>query len=101
MSERRRLFRLPWRSRAEIARDVDAELAFHLEMRVHELTAAGVAPREARRRARDEFGDVAFTRAYCRDLDERTERATRAGDRLAEWWQDARYAWRSVRRSPA
>ena len=31
----------PWRSRAAIARDVDAELAFHLEMRVSELIAAG------------------------------------------------------------
>src|SRR6185436_245739 len=55
---------------------------------------------EAHRRAREEFGDIDFTRAYCRELDERTDRATRVGDRLAEWRQDAQYALRTLRRSP-
>jgi len=96
-----RSFRFPWRSRTQIAHDVDAELAFHLEQRVAELTASGLGLDEARRRARDEFGDLQYTRAYCRALDERTERASRVGDRLTEWRQDARYAWRSMRRSPA
>jgi hypothetical protein len=99
--QRRRSFRLPWRSRRQIARDVDAELAFHLDMRARELAAAGLPIDEARRRARDEFGDVAFTRAYCRDLDERSERVTRLTDHVGEWRQDVRYAWRGMRRSPA
>ena len=96
-----RLFRFPWRSRKEIARDVDAELAFHLEMRVGELVAAGIDLDEARRRAREEFGDLEYTRAYCRDLDERTERAVRTADRLSDWRQDLRHAWRTIRRNPA
>lgn len=90
----------PWRSRTEIARDVDAELAFHLAMRVSELVATGVGADEARRRAQDEFGDIEFTRAYCRRVDERTDQETRTADRLDEWWRDVRYAWRTLWRAP-
>ncbi|MEP6491813.1 MAG: ABC transporter permease [bacterium] len=91
---------LPWRSRASIARDVDTELAFHLEMRIAELTAQRFGPEAARQRAREDFGDLEFTRAYCRKVDEQTNRATRASDGFAEWRQDARYALRTLRRSP-
>ena len=98
MTKRFSLF--PWRSRTEIARDVDAELAFHLEMRVNELVAGGLAADEARRRAQEEFGDIEFTRKYCRRVDERTDRETRTADRLGEWRQDVRYAWRTLWRSP-
>jgi len=96
-----RLLQLPWRSRRQIVRDVDTELAFHLEMRVSELVETGMDPDEARRRAREEFGDLEFTRAYCREVDERTNRETRATDTFTEWRQDVRYAWRTMRRSPA
>ena len=100
-NEPRPLFRFPWRSRKQIVRDVDTEIAFHLEMRVDELVASGVDGDDARRRAREEFGDLERTRAYCRDVDERTDRDARASDRLSEWWQDAAYAWRTIRRSPS
>jgi predicted permease len=96
----RRTFRFPWRSRRQIARDLDAELAFHLEMRVRDLVAAGVPPREAERRAREEFGDLDFTRAYCLTMDERTDRAARLTDRFDGWRQDLHYAARTLRRSP-
>ena len=59
-SMRRPLFQFPWRSRRQIARDVDTELAFHLDMRVTELVAAGVSADEARRQAVTEFGDLEF-----------------------------------------
>ena len=95
-----RLFPFLSRSRRQIAREVDAELAFHLEMRVEELTRAGLAPDAARRAAREEFGDLEFTRAYCRGLDERTERAARTSGALTELGQDLRHAWRTIRRSP-
>ena len=96
----RRFSLFPWRSRTEIARDVDTELAFHLEMRVNELVAGGLAADEARRRAQDEFGDIEFTRKYCRSVDERTDRHTRSTDRLGAWLQDVRYAVRTLRKSP-
>jgi putative ABC transport system permease protein len=96
----RRFLQLPWRSRAAIARDIDAELSFHLEMRVSELTAQGLVVEEARRRAHEEFGDLEFTKAYCRNVDQDAARAIRATDRVVEWRQDARYALRTLRRSP-
>ena len=101
MTSRRPLFRFPWRSRRQIARDLDAELTFHVDMRIAELTAAGVDHAEARRRAVAEFGDFEQTRAYCRDLDADTERDVRISERLGEWQQDIRFAWRTIRRSPS
>ena len=101
MSGRSRgLFRLPWRSRREIGREIDQELAFHLEMRVSELTEQGIPPELARARAREEFGDLELTRQYCRTLDQRTERAERATARLYDWRLDLRSAIRALRRSP-
>ncbi|MEO7084145.1 MAG: ABC transporter permease [Gemmatimonadaceae bacterium] len=95
-----RFFQVPWRSRSSIARDVDTELSFHLEMRVNELKAQGMSPEDAARRAKEEFGDLEFTRAYCRDVDERAERDTKNADRFADWRQDVRYALRTLRRAP-
>jgi predicted permease len=95
-----RLFRLPRRSRATIAREIDAELEFHLAMRVTALTGSGLSADDARRQAIEEFGDIERTRAYCRTVDARTERAVRLVDRWVEWLQDLRYAFRTIRRSP-
>ena len=63
MTRPRPSFRFPWRSRADIAREVDAELAFHLDMRVRELVAGGMNADDARRAAAAEFGDLEGTRA--------------------------------------
>jgi predicted permease len=97
---RSRFFQVPWRSSSAIARDVDAELAFHLESRVNELKANGMSAEDATRRATEEFGDIEFTRAYCRDVDERAERDIQHADRFADWRQDVWYALRTLRRSP-
>jgi predicted permease len=96
----KRFFQFPWLTRDRIARDVDTELEFHLAARVSDLIAQGMDPAEAERRAREEFGDVEFTRKYCRELDQRAERQTRLADRLAAFRQDVHYAWRTLRRSP-
>ncbi len=95
-----RSFRFPWRSRADIARDVDTELGFHFDMRIRALVAQGMDPDAARRAATAEFGDIEGTRAYCRAADARGDRAVRVTDRLTEWRHDARYAWRTMRRTP-
>ena len=96
----KRVFQFPWSSARRIASDVDAELEFHMAARVAELTAQGMDPAEAARCAREEFGDVDFTRKYCREVDQRAERKTRMIDRLAAWRQDIHYAGRTLRRSP-
>ena len=96
----KRLFQFPWRSKNRIAGDVDAELEFHLATRVSDLIGQGLDPVAAERRAREEFGDVEFTRKYCRELDQRAQRETRVADRLAAFRQDVHYSWRTLRRSP-
>ncbi len=101
MTRPRRLFEFPWRSRATIDGDVEAELQFHLDARAADLVAAGVPADQALRQARAEFGDLDFTRRYCRDLDTRTERGNRMTDRLGAWRLDLRFAWRTFRRHPA
>ncbi len=58
----RRHFRFPWRSRADIRRDVDAEFQFHLDARTDELVAEGMTRAEARTQALAEFGKQGFLR---------------------------------------
>ncbi|MFN8580169.1 MAG: ABC transporter permease, partial [Gemmatimonadaceae bacterium] len=95
----RRLIRLPRTARA-IERDVDEELQFHLRAREEDLIASGVAPDEARRRARADFGDVDDARRYAASLDRRTELAQRRADYLGDLRQDSAYTLRSLRRAP-
>jgi putative ABC transport system permease protein len=72
----RRAFRLA-RRRPRIEEEVDAEVAFHLEMRAAELAARGLSPEAARAEARRRFGDVDPWRARMSAVDR--ERA--AGER--------------------
>src|SRR5262245_57837024 len=85
--------------RANVAADVDDEIAFHVDARAQELLDAGVDPAEARRRALAEFGDVERARATLRSMDERHLAGERRGAILTDVWQDVRIAARSLRRS--
>lgn len=80
--------------------EVDRELDYHLQRRADELIAAGMEASEARRRVRDEFGDVEGTRRYCARMTARSERRQRRQRWLADLGQDVRYALRTMRRSP-
>jgi predicted permease len=97
----RRRFRLPWRSARAIRHEIDDELEFHLEMRAAELIDAGMSPRAAMAAARQQFGDLEYTKVYCRELDTSHERWRRT----VEWWhdirQDIRYAVRTLARTPS
>src|SRR5687768_14786456 len=95
----RRLFRLPGRS-ADIAREVDSELRFHLDMRTQELVDAGAGPRAARLAALQSFGDLPGIAAECRSIATQgaRERARRA--LMTGLLHDLRFALRSLRRSP-
>lgn len=99
-SPRRRFFQLPWRTAARIRADIDAELAFELDMRAAELVARGIPEEAARRRALAEFGDIEVTRSYCVDSDIAAQRSELRAEWLAELGQDARLAWRGMRRAP-
>ena len=51
--------------RASVADEVDAELAFHVEMRTREYIARGFDPELARAKAVGRFGEIG--RASCRE----------------------------------
>ena len=90
----RRLFRFPWRTRTQIARDVDDELRFHLDMQIEELVDRGMTRRAARRQALRQFGDLDDTKRYCRTVDGAVEKKERRAMYLDELREDLRYAVR-------
>ena len=96
----RRAFRVPRGAARQAREDVDAEIAFHLDMRTEELIAAGVEPADARWRAEREFGDAAAARADLVPPARRRERRDRMVSGLEEVRGDVRYALRGLRSSP-
>jgi len=84
-----------------VDREVDAEVAYHLDMRIAEYVAAGMEPAAARAAALRRFGDVARITADCRTLGRERDRRMRITDWLAELRQDGRYAVRHLRANPA
>ena len=82
-----------WFRRDRIDRDIDEELAFHVEAHVRDLVSDGVPPEEARRRALAAFGGMAPTRELTRDA--------RGGRWLEDLSSDLRYTGRSIRHQPA
>ncbi len=97
---RRRAFRLPWRTKSQVADEVDAELEFHLAQRADELIVAGLSHDHARREAARRFGDLEYTRNYCRGEDVRREWETHHMTLVHELRQDIAYALRSLRSAP-
>lgn len=77
--------------RRRVAREVDDELRFHLEMEIQSHIKAGMTPAEARRVALHNLGGLEQTKEAIRDV-------------RAIWldsvWQDVRLALRVLRRSP-
>jgi putative ABC transport system permease protein len=90
-----------FRSRGEIADDVEEEIVFHLEMRTEGLMREGRTRAEAEAEARREFGDVTGLRAALRRSDERVQRRLRLSIWFDELRQDVRYSVRSLLRAPA
>ena len=68
--------------------DVDAELAFHVEMRVRELVDEGETPERARQLAIERFGDVERLRQQCVAIDERRRKHLHRRQYFAELRQD-------------
>ncbi len=95
-----RRFRWPWRGEADLAGELDDELAFHLEMRAEELAAEGLSPKAARARAEEELVELDRVRASLLASDRRIERRRRLGNWLGELSGDARLAVRNLAKSP-
>jgi predicted permease len=83
-----------------VEREVDSELAFHLEMRVRELVEQGMTPDAARAAALGRFGDLDSITEACRDLGRRRDRDMRRAEWFTELRHDLRYAVRGLRASP-
>ena len=94
----RRLFRLNMLGPRAIDRQVDDEIRFHIEERTEQLIAAGLRADEARASAERMFGDMDRTRQFLRASTRRREGRMQRSERLARIAQDARYAFRQMRR---
>src|SRR5262245_56259007 len=75
-----------------VERELDEELAFHIERETAKLVASGLRPEEARAQARARFGSAAVAAEECRDA-----RGTASLDAAAK---DVVYALRTFRRAP-
>jgi predicted permease len=71
---------------------MDAELHFHLESLISDHMHQGLNREEAEHQARCEFGPLELAKDECRDQ--------RPAEALADVLRDARYALRSLRKSP-
>ena len=81
--------------------DVEAELAFHVDMRIRELVDEGQTPERARQLALQRFGDLDRARRECVAIDERRRRRMVRATFWTELTQDLGYALRMMRRTPA
>lgn len=95
----RRVFRLPGGSSKQIGREVDDELAFHMEHRVEQLIASGLSPEAARAAALRQFGDMTGVRQDCVTYDLEREADARRRDWFENLRQDVAFAFRTLRRN--
>jgi predicted permease len=82
-----------------ISRDVDDELAFHLQARVEKLVAQGLTPEHARAEAERQFGDLAAVRKSCVTLDQERAKTMRRAELLDQVRQDVVFTVRTLRRN--
>src|SRR5215213_3238078 len=80
---------------ADPARDVDDELAFHIQMRVDELRRGGMSEAEAQEATMKRFGNVTHVRDECETLSHERARLTRRADQRDALRQDLRFALRT------
>src|SRR5262249_56900693 len=79
--------------RGAVERDIDRELAWHLEQSILEKIADGASEEDARREAHREFGVLALVAERSRDA--------RGVTTINGFVDDVRYALRLLRRTPA
>jgi predicted permease len=92
------IYSIPLRIRSLFHRDaveheLDDELQFHLDQKTQHYIDGGLAPEEARRRARRDIDGLEIRKEQCRDA--------RRVSRLEDLIQDLRFSVRTLRKSPA
>jgi predicted permease len=78
--------------RAGVERELDRELAFHLDQQVQENIGLGMSFNDAYAAARRSLGGVAQIQEECRDM--------RRTNHIETVWNDLRYAGRTLARAP-
>ena len=81
------------RNRPQQDHDIDDEIRFHIEARTEDLIRKGLSRQQAQRQARLEFGALDKSKEACRE--------SRRVNWLEDLVQDARFALRMLRKSPA
>jgi predicted permease len=79
--------------RDSVESQMKEEMQFHVDKAIERYVGQGLAPREARRRARIDFGAMEAVKEDAREASR-----ARPVEHIAN---DLRFAWRSLRRSPA
>jgi putative ABC transport system permease protein len=87
--------------RASTRDEVDADIAFHLDMVTEELMNQGMPEGQARAEAERRFGDVKAVAAESRQLAEERDAKERRSEQRDEMRQDVAFAIRQLRRAPA
>lgn len=87
-------------SRSGLEREVDEEVAFHLEMLVSRYEAAGLRPDEASRLALEHFGDVQRAKREAMAIRGAGMRRERRAGSMDDFKQDIRYAIRQLWKRP-
>lgn len=81
-------------------REVDEEIAFHVEMRARELEARGLDPATARQEAERRFGDRARIQATLNRIEQKRGRRMGLSFLAQELTHDLRYGARSLLKRP-
>src|SRR5262245_25311346 len=95
----RRVVRIDSRGRSR--KDVEREIALHLELRAKEFEASGMSPEAAREAALEAFGDRMEIESEVTETHERVVQRERSREWTEELKQDLRVGLRMLRRSPA
>ncbi len=89
-----------WLWRVPLDREVDEELAFHIEMRTRELLERGMDAKTAREIVLSRIGDLGQLKRTCEDLGRKREREMRLTQWLEELRGDVTYAFRQMKATP-
>jgi hypothetical protein len=96
----RRLLRLRAHGQRDVEREIDDEIASHLELRAESLVLRGMDRDEAQRESIRRFGDLDLVRGQLYTNARVREGRMQVREWIASLHQDARYALRQVRRTP-
>ncbi|HEY7683601.1 MAG TPA: ABC transporter permease [Gemmatimonadales bacterium] len=83
-----------------VDREIEEEVAFHLDSRAADLVMEGLPEAEARRQAEREFGDLQAARAQLAAIDRAQGDKARRGALLMDLAGDVRFGLRLLARSP-